>query len=200
MKKRLILASQSPRRKELLSWLDISFEVIPSDVDENSSEKDPQRLVEELSLRKAMDIWSKVNDSSAFIIASDTLVFLGERIFGKPNNILEAREMLESLSGKEHTVRTAVSFIYESRESKICQVTFSDKTLVEFAAISPYLLERYLECGESLDKAGAYGIQGKSLSFIKSIKGSYSNVVGFPLSLVVERMKECLGENWFDYF
>lgn len=201
MNYRLVLASQSPRRKELLSWLDVPFEVIPSSIEEDCELSDPEELVCELAYQKAWDVWNHLQDDHAFVIGSDTLVFVEKEVLGKPKDASEAEKMLRKLSGKTHSVRTAVCFIFKENPSDAPQkVVFSDHTFVRFSEIGDRLLKRYLSYGESFDKAGAYGIQGKSLSFISELKGSYSNVVGFPLSLVVEKLCFHLGEDWFEKF
>lgn len=119
------------------------------------------------------------------------MVLDGE-IINKPANVDEARKILKKLSGKTHEVYTGVSFIFKT-ENKIIKHTFFDKTLVTFCSIDHDLLELYLKTGESLDKAGAYGIQGRALGFIEKLDGSYSNVVGFPLDKVLLNLKSILG-------
>ncbi|MCO4754070.1 MAG: septum formation protein Maf [Bacteriovoracaceae bacterium] len=175
----LILGSASPRRKELLGNTFLPFETVVSGVEEYSPEKDPAKYVSDLALQKGSDVYEKVKDSYSFplVLGSDTVVASEGRILEKPADVEEAREILLSLSGKTHEVFTGVSLICPKFTK-----TFNVKTSVTFGAIASDLLELYLSTGDSLDKAGAYGIQGAALSFIDSIEGSYSNVVGLPLS------------------
>ena len=186
-KLRLILASGSPRRKELLGHLGLSFEVITADIEERSEMELPEDQACDISEQKGKAVLNNLKSrSNCLVISSDTIVVLNEKIYGKPGNRENAKVMLLELSNKTHTVITAVSFQCEGVETH----SFFDKTKVTFEKIEEDTLETYLDTEESLDKAGAYGIQGASLSFIKKIEGSYSNVVGFPLNLVVSKLKE----------
>jgi septum formation protein len=200
IKYKLILASGSPRRKELLSWLDIPFEIIKADIEEHSEELDSVLFAEDIAKQKGNEVFKILkkdknfgNTLFPFVISSDTIVCLGKKIFGKPKNRDDARIMLKELSGKTHLVITSVSFSYNKFDGEEVCHTFSGKTMVTFENITEDILENYLLSDESLDKAGAYGIQGRGLSFISNIEGSYSNVVGFPLSDVVREMKSTLG-------
>lgn len=184
MKYQLILASQSPRRKELLGWLNIPFEIRPADIDEEIDERDPQKMVETLALAKAQATLAISPEANPLIIASDTTVFLGQTIFSKPSDRQHARKILLELSGQTHTVFTAVSILTRERS-----YSFSVATKVTFQKITEDLMAPYLESGDSLDKAGAYGIQGMGLTFVKSVEGSYSNVVGFPLAEFIDELK-----------
>ncbi|MBK24445.1 MAG: septum formation protein Maf [Halobacteriovorax sp.] len=191
MKKRenklnLILASGSPRRKQLLGYLNIPFEIKTADIDEVSNKESPEEQACDISEQKGRAVFENIEAGDFLIISSDTMVILDGEIFGKPGNKENARVMLNKLSGKTHEVVTAVSFIDKSGEA----INFFDKTKVSFNQIDPELLEEYLDTEDSLDKAGAYGIQGASLTFISQIEGSYSNVVGFPLEKVIQKLKE----------
>jgi septum formation protein len=188
---RLILASQSPRRRELLSHLQLRFDVYPPDIDENLPIKDPEKMVHELSRQKACKIWSdhhrtlQQSGIRPLILAADTTVALNGAIFNKPDSVSEARQMLLKLSGQTHQVFTGFTLKAEHVEvTKVC------RSLVTFAPIDEETLTLYLSGGESLDKAGAYGIQGQGLMFITSLQGSYSNVVGLPLSDVLDELKK----------
>ncbi len=194
----LILASQSPRRKELLSYLNITFEIDTCDIEEISAYVEPKLYCEDIAEQKGKAVFQKRIDSlkgqgirpNLFVISSDTIVFLDGVIYGKPKNKEDARNILKELSGKTHTVYTAVSFLFnDPYTNEIKKHLFSEETKVTFSNISADLLEDYLATHDSLDKAGAYGIQGPSLTFISSLQGSYSNVVGFPLNRVVDEMK-----------
>lgn len=184
-KLRLILASGSPRRKELLAYFNIPFDIITADIDEFSDHEKPEDQAMDISEKKGRAVFEKSNQDS-LIVSSDTMVVLDGKIYGKPKNREVAKQMLLELSGKTHEVITAVTFINQKGEAN----NFHEKTKVTFEKIDPTLLEEYLDTEDSLDKAGAYGIQGASLTFIARLEGSYSNVVGFPLNLIVSKLKE----------
>ncbi len=199
-KMKLVLASGSPRRKELLGWLNIPFDIKSSDVEEVTDKVNPFEIAEDLAALKGRDVFSILskNDSFGkeyfpFIISSDTIVTLGDKVYGKPNDIEDAKRMLLELEGKEHRVITGVFFTCLSEDGSTRERVFSCESEVTFENIDRDLLEVYLASGESLDKAGAYGIQGRSLCFISKIKGSYSNVVGFPITDFLREFKEFLG-------
>lgn len=194
----LILGSQSPRRKELLSWLNIPFKIVTADLDEISTETDPIEVAMDLASQKAHAVFEKVTDAFfPFVIASDTIVVLNGKIYGKPKDRAEARTILYELSNHTHQVVTGVSFFFkEAHTGKIREHKFFDSTEVTFNEITGELMENYIETGDSLDKAGAYGIQGPSLTFISKVNGSYSNVVGFPLDKVVTELGIIVGDKW----
>lgn len=202
IKYKLILASGSPRRKELLSWLDIPFQIIKAEIEEHSDELDSTLFAEDIARQKGREVYENLKKEKnfgekflPFVISSDTIVCLGDKIYGKPKDRDDARIMLQELSGKTHLVITSVSFSYNKFDGvEVCH-TFSGKTMVTFETISEDILENYLLSDESLDKAGSYGIQGRGLSFISNIEGSYSNVVGFPLSDVLREMKAIFGHS-----
>lgn len=196
---KLILGSQSPRRKELLAHLDIPFTIVTADLDEVSTFITPDDVVRDLAIQKGQAVLAQCMkskmDVTPLIISSDTIVCLNDEIFNKPNDVDDARRILQTLSGKTHIVRTAVAFTCPEQKS----YSFIVATEVTFDKIAPEILESYLKTGDSLDKAGAYGIQGPSLSFISSIKGSYSAVVGFPLSDIVSHLKKFIGDESMDW-
>lgn len=184
--RKLILASQSPRRQELLAMLGLPFEVLVSDTDETITQTDPAKAVEILSARKAEAVACQVTD--AIIIGADTVVSVDEKILGKPKNKEEAREMITLLQGRRHMVYTGVT-IQESKEGgQIC--TFSEGTRVNIAPMSQGEIESYIAGKEPYDKAGAYGIQGIFGKFIEGIEGDYYNVVGLPVHRLYEEMKK----------
>lgn len=200
-KLKLILASKSPRRKELLGYINIPFDIDSCDVEEVSEHTHPKLFCEDIAAQKGRAVFQKRvrelqklnNDKNLFVISSDTIVFLDGVIYGKPKDREDARKILSELSDKTHTVFTAVSFFFHDPVTKeVRSHSFSEETRVTFARITHDLMEEYLATGDSLDKAGAYGIQGPSLTFISSLEGSYSNVVGFPLNRVVDEMKMVL--------
>ena len=199
-KMKLILASGSPRRKELLGWLNIPFEIKSSDVEEVTEKVDPFEIAEDLAALKGRDIFNIYSQESGFgedlfpfIISSDTIVTLGDKVYGKPKDSEDARRMLLELEGREHRVVTGVFLTCIDSDGVLQERVFSCESEVTFEKIDRDLLEIYLESGESLDKAGAYGIQGRSLRFISNLKGSYSNVVGFPISDFLREFKDFLG-------
>lgn len=183
----LILASASPRRRELLKSCFINYKVEPADIDENLSFTRPQDLVENLAYLKAKEVLDRHGQENVLVLGADTIVVLDGQILGKPKDIVQAKEMLKRLSGKAHLVFTGVALVNKSKK-----VVFSEKTQVSFTEITADLLDLYLKTEDSLDKAGAYGIQGHALSFIKSIQGSYSNVVGLPVDRVLHEVKSFL--------
>lgn len=189
----LILGSASPRRKELLNWTWLPFKVVVSDAEEVCSATDPEEYVVELAKLKARDVFEKCQSSCDFpiIVGSDTVVVSEGKVLEKPKSKDHAREMLQSLSGKRHHVYTAVAIVHPQGES-----AFFERTEVEFDEIDPDLLELYLGTGESMDKAGSYGIQGAALAFIGSVSGSYSNVVGLPVNKTLHKLKETVLSIW----
>ena len=189
----MILASASPRRKELLSLLGFCFEICPSGVDEFSEHRSPDLYVKDLAKLKGKDILQRQDGPNIIVIAADTVVSLSDQILEKPKDIAEAEQMLSQLSGKVHQVYTGVWLGKKSSEETL---SFSCKTEVRFRKIPNDLLQRYLDTEDSLDKAGAYGIQSGALSFIDSIDGCYANVVGLPLSEVDQKLREYLGSDY----
>lgn len=178
---KIILASASSRRKELLRRLVENFQVIVSDFDESSIvfHKDCASYVMRLAEGKAKNVCSKLSDKNSIVIGCDTVVFFNGKIMGKPNNSKEAFYMLKSLSGNKHQVYSGISII-----DRISDRINSDFvcTTVKFSEIDDRRIEEYLKIGEYKDKAGAYGIQGSGGIFVEEIHGCYYNVVGLPLN------------------
>ena len=179
----LILASGSPRRKEILDTMGLEFSVDISDADESFAGT-PEEMVLELSRRKAQAVATR--HSGAMILAADTIVF-GDEVLGKPHSAEEAKRMLAGLSGRWHSVYTGVTMI-DTRSGKT--LSRADVTRVHFVALTAQDIDAYVATGEPLDKAGAYGIQGRGGMFIDRIEGSYSNVVGLPMALVRSMLLE----------
>lgn len=194
-KLKLILASASPRRKELLGHLKLPFEVIALSVPEHSDATDPVKYTSDISRCKAVAVEEKLRQERKgedfFIVSADTTVVLNGTIYNKPADRNEARKFLSDLSGVTHSVFTGVTLTL-IKNDKVHSYSFVDETKVTFDKISDELMARYLDTGDSLDKAGAYGIQGGSLTFISKVDGSYSNVVGFPLSRFVRETEKFL--------
>ena len=194
-KLRFILASSSPRRKELIGHLKIPFQVITSNALEESPEKDPEKFCLEIAKIKGETVYRGLKTQGAgdsyLVVSSDTIVACNGVIYGKPQNRDDARIILRELAGHSHSVFTAVSakLLHRGEESGF---DFVEESVVHFTQISDALLERYLDTGDSLDKAGAYGIQGPSLTFISRVEGDYANVVGFPLSRFVREAEAFL--------
>lgn len=173
----LILASGSPRRRELLDLMGLTYAVETSDVDESFSGR-PSETVMEISRRKAAAVAARHSDS--IIIAADTLVF-ADGALGKPHTPERAKEMLRSLAGNWHHVYTGITVI-NTRSGRILRNV--DKTRVHLVPMTEQEIDAYVATGEPLDKAGAYGIQGMGGMFVDRIDGSYSNVVGLPMSML----------------
>lgn len=182
---KVILASASPRRKELLSKMNIDFTVVPSSAEEIIDEGlSPQQVAQNLSYLKAKDVFNSLNDKDcSLVIGADTIVVLDGVILGKPKDRAEAYKMLLDLSGKAHSVITGYTVV--SRD-KI--VTDFDKTEVVFNSLSKSLIEEYLDSGLYVGKAGAYGIQD-GFPLVKKFVGSFNNVVGFPTEKISNVLK-----------
>jgi septum formation protein len=184
---KLILASASPRRAEILRDAGLRFTVISSAIDETAIPgESPRDLVARLAAAKAELVAARAI-GPGIVIAADTAVVLEGRILGKPRSADDARRMLEQLSGRAHSVLTGVTLI---RLPDAERRDFVESTLVHFEVLSPEEITRYLAAGESPDKAGAYAIQGRAGRFVPRIEGCYFNVVGLPLARVVRSLHE----------
>ena len=187
---KIILASKSPRRKEILNNLGIDFEIITADTDESSDIAIPERLVEELSYRKAKAVKDMLEgrnelDINSVIIGCDTVVVNDNEILGKPQNREDAKRMLRLLSGGEHRVVSGLTVL---KGDKV--LSSHEVTKVYFDELTDSEIESYVATGECDDKAGAYAIQGLASKFIKGINGCYFNVVGLPVNLLYRIFKE----------
>ena len=183
----LILASCSPRRKELLEMTGHLLEIIPSSADETTDETAPDKLVEELSSRKASDAAGKIKDG--IVLGADTVVSIDGTILGKPEDEQDAKRMLKMLSGRTHQVFTGVTLISVKNGKTEWSETFSEKTDVTVIPLTDEEIGEYVMSREPLDKAGAYGIQGFFGKYISRIEGDYFNVVGLPLSHVYQALR-----------
>ncbi|MCT4562810.1 MAG: Maf family protein [Maledivibacter sp.] len=178
MKKRIVLASSSPRRQEILKNLGLTFDVVKSDIDEKVREEElPEHIVMALALEKAIDVSNKI-DSDAIIIAADTIVYK-EKVLGKPRSFDDAYSMLTSLQDDIHHVYSGLAIIERGTYNKY--VTY-EKTMVKIKNLSDDKIKRYIDTGEVWDKAGAYAIQGLGSTIVEYIEGDYFNVVGLPVS------------------
>ena len=183
----MILASKSPRRKEILENLGINIEIIVPDIEEISDKKEIAEKIADIALKKAKKV-GEVHKKE-YITAADTVVVCNNEILGKPKNKQEAYEMLKKLSGKTHEVITGFAFI--NINSKI-EITNYEKSLVTFKELSESDIVWYLDSTEPFDKAGAYGIQGKGALFIKKIEGDFFSVMGFPAYKFIEEIKKVM--------
>ncbi|MBQ8658451.1 MAG: septum formation protein Maf [Clostridia bacterium] len=183
-----ILASASPRRKELLKEILPEFTISPSKANESvSGDPSPKKLVQILAERKAREISALPENEGKIVLGSDTVVALGDKILGKPADEAEAKRMLQSLSGNKHFVWTGVCFARTQKGATKTLVS-AVKTAVYFEKISEERIEEYIAGGSPMDKAGAYGIQDGGL--VKKLKGSYSNVVGLPVEHCRKRIEK----------
>ena len=172
----MILASQSPRRRELLSLIADKFTVIPAKGEERIGDNvPPSEAVKMLARQKATEIYSEYKDET--IIAADTVVAIDGEILGKPHSPENAAEMLRKLSGRKHSVFTGVCVIHHDGETDV----FAEETQVDFNPLTEREIAAYVATGEPMDKAGAYGIQGRGALLVKGISGDYYNVMGLPV-------------------
>lgn len=200
MSKHLILGSASPRRRELLSLITEDFTVRLADIDERALENDlEQRHVpacqvsEELASAKAKAVFEMLEPelkADSVVIGADTSVILDDVIYGKPESKEDARRMLTNLSGRKHMVATGVSLVFEGGERR-----FTDVSMVEFYELDRYqeeVIAGYIESGDPMDKAGAYGIQSGGALLVKGIEGDFLNVVGLPVSRLARELKSVI--------
>lgn len=189
----IILASASPRRSEIMTQAGFTFTVVPSSVEENIISETPDKIVEDLALQKANDVYRTIKKDyegkDFIVIGADTIVCYNGEILGKPEDEQEAFDMLKLLSDRTHQVYTGVAILYRCEGAK--QVYFfSEKTDVTFCATNDYELKDYIATLDCMDKAGAYGIQGPFAKHIKGINGDYFNVVGLPISRLYQELKK----------
>lgn len=209
---RLILASNSPRRRELLQQVGLDFQVIPSDCEEICTLRAPEALVEELARQKAENVAGKLaeklqngedlpegsnkeNEEELVVLGADTVVALDGKILGKPKDEEEAFHMIQSLQGRAHQVYSGVALIAMSgrRGELVSAKTFHVSTEVEVVSMTAEEIRAYIATGEPMDKAGAYGIQGRFAAYIEGIGGDYYNVVGLPISRLVRELRRLGG-------
>ena len=187
----IILASASPRRKDILAELGLDLVISPSDIDERQRESEgPLTLVERLSRDKALACLANVRDlgSQDVVIAADTIVWTGEEVLGKPRNASDATAMLMKLSGAAHNVSTGVCLVLKGESSEPVVRSFVETTRVVFYDLSENEIASYVATGEAMDKAGAYGIQGRARLFVRAIDGDYYNVVGLPVARTIREL------------
>lgn len=184
--KKVILASASPRRKEIFDLIKVSVLQVPAQIEENQVFSNPIKLVKYHAKNKAAAV-KKHFENDHLIVAADTIVFQNEEILEKPRNEMQAAQYLSRLSGCHHFVYTGVAIAYKNQ-----LVTDYAKTKVTFIRLTAQEIEEYIKTKEPMDKAGAYGIQGYGSQFVAKISGCYFNVMGFPVSLFYKMLKEIL--------
>jgi len=189
MSKKIILASASPRRRRLLRQIGLTFQVMPSSINENNSIcHDPSANVQAMALRKARDVAARLEDG--IVIGADTQILVDGEVFGKPKDAADAARMLSRLSGRIHRVITGVALVDAGTGF---EETWAETTLVTFRELSQDEIYAYVETGEPMGKAGAYGIQGRAAAFVERIEGCYFNVVGLPLARLVQKLRKLWG-------
>ena len=182
---KLILASASPRREQLLKQIGLDFEVMPSNFDESRvCTSNPTESAQQAAIEKAKAVAKKL--SEGIVIGADTIVVYAGEVMGKPKDQSDAVRMLKQLSGKKHEVITGVALV-NARDNR--EYVWSEATLVWFKKLSDMEIKKYVESGQPMDKAGAYGIQGRAAAFVEKIDGCYFNVVGLPLASLVAKLK-----------
>ncbi len=197
----IILASASPRRRELLEQIGLDFEIMPAKGDEIMTKTVPSEAVEELAGQKAREVAGMVQaygnshgelvtPQDIMVIGADTVVAADGKILGKPEDEEDAFRMLSVLSGKTHSVYTGVAIVFLSAAGRAGEHIFHERTDVTMRRMEPEEIRRYIATGEPMDKAGAYGIQGKCAIYIDKIDGDYNNVVGLPVAAVYRELKQ----------
>ncbi len=192
MRKKIILASASPRRKELLSQIGVTFEIIKAEKEEHITSSIPTEVVKELSMQKAKEVAAKCDGS--IIIGADTIVAMEGQILGKPKDRADAMRMLRLLQGKKHQVITGVTVLLGSTKT----LSFAEVTDVSLYPMTDAQIERYIATKEPMDKAGAYGIQGRFAAYVRGIEGDYNNVVGLPIGRLYQEVLS-VGIDLLDY-
>ena len=196
----IILASQSPRRKELLEQIGLEFEICPAKGEEIITKSIPEEVVMELSKQKAEEVAAMVTSfgenhkeittpSDIIVIGADTVVAYDGKILGKPSDEADAKRMLTMLSGNTHSVFTGVTLVLIDKTGRAGELVFYEKTDVKMHAMTEAEIDRYIATGEPMDKAGSYGIQGKCAIYIEKIDGDYNNVVGLPITRIYQELK-----------
>ena len=190
---RILLASASPRRRELLEQIGLPFEVVVSHVEEIITETEPGKVVEQLSAQKAEAVAGSLGGpEETIVIGADTVVAAENTILGKPADAAKAAEMLRLLAGRTHAVYTGVTLILRGASGETARKTFHVRTDVSFYPMEEAEIRQYVATGDCMDKAGAYGIQGFCARYISGINGDYNNVVGLPVGRLYQEIKEWL--------
>ncbi|MCM1123973.1 MAG: Maf family protein [Eubacterium sp.] len=190
---KIYLASASPRRKELLKQVGLSFKTMPSTVEEKITKTEPNEVVEELSYQKAVDVCARLTADGKedfVVIGADTVVSCWGEILGKPESKEDAVRMLTKLQGGSHQVYTGVTLAWKYKDMSAMYATFSECTDVTMYSMTEEEIRRYVDSGEPMDKAGAYAIQGLCAAYIQGICGDYNNVVGLPVGRVYQELRK----------
>lgn len=188
--KKIVLASGSPRRKDLLNMLGLKFDISVSDTDESiPPNQDPKEAVKEIAKRKSQAVFNIMDDSSnSIVIGADTIVVSNDKILGKPKSKENAFEILKFLSGKNHQVLTGVAMSMSVDNTNKC-ITGVELSQVKFRNLYDQEIYSYIETGEPMDKAGAYALQGIGSVFVEKINGCYTNVIGLPVPMTVSMLR-----------
>ena len=197
----IILASASPRRKELLEQIGLEFEICPAKGEEVITKSIPEEVVMELSKQKAEEVAAMVSSfgeehkdittpSDILVIGADTVVAYDGKILGKPQDEADAKRMLTMLSGNTHSVFTGVTLVLIDKSGRAGELVFFEKTDVKMYPMTEAEIDRYVATGEPMDKAGSYAIQGKCAIHIEKIDGDYNNVVGLPIARIYQELKK----------
>ena len=201
---KIVLASASPRRRQILELTGIEFEIWPSEKEELITQTDPSRVCLELSRQKAVDVAAQImtyNDShpelttavDILVIGADTIVAKDGLILGKPKDEDDAVRMLHLLSGNTHSVYTGVTFVFIDKDGRTGEYGFREETRVSFFPVDDEDIKAYVATGDVLDKAGAYGIQSGAAAFVRSIDGDFYNVMGLPIARLIHELKGIIG-------
>ncbi len=197
--KQIVLASASPRRRELLSLMGLTFQVLPSEKEEIVTGGAPEEIVKNLSFQKAEDVAARLfrtaredgQETDVIVIGSDTIVVCDDEVMGKPHTEEEAFAMLRRLQGRSHIVYTGVT-VMGRKDNKIAHDTFAESAVVTVHAMDDAEIRGYIAKGESMDKAGAYGIQGSFAVFVDRVEGEYNTVLGLPVAALYQALKRFL--------
>lgn len=185
---RYVLASGSPRRKELLRKVIEDYEILIPEGEEVTDSKEPDKVVMELSFKKASEIFHKILTEDVVVIGADTVVSYNQKVLGKPSDKDDARRMIWELSGNTHQVYTGVTLFFR-KDGKEGHVSFCEETNVDVVKMTDDEIDAYVKTNEPDDKAGAYGVQGLFARYIGGIKGDFYNVVGLPVARLYAEMK-----------
>lgn len=193
---KIVLASTSPRRKDLLTALGLTFQVQPSTIDEiMDPDLEPERLVLNLARQKTEDVFNSLTRKPVterlLVLGADTIVVLDGKFLGKPTDRADAIAMLKRLSGRAHEVYTGVSLIVKEEDGSTNESQSCERSTVYFRNLEDRELEAYVDTGEPMDKAGAYALQGIGAALIEKIEGSHTNIVGLPIPNVVSLLRDC---------
>ena len=184
--RKIVLASASPRRKELLSQIGIDFRIDVSKADENAGSHEPGEIVKDLSYTKAMEVYQRQSED-VIVIGADTIVYANGKVLGKPKDVQDAYEMIHMLQGAVHQVYTGVTLVWQEK-MEVRYASFYEMTEVELYPMSDEEINQYVSMKEPYDKAGGYAVQGYFARYVKGINGDYNNVVGLPVGRLYQEL------------